>query len=77
MNERIRELAEQAGFHGPSMNPVFGTTSETALQNFAELMVQECTLHLAKVWYDQGLDIRGASLNDLITQFNKHFGVKS
>lgn len=42
MNERIRELAFQAGFVGESMNPIFGTCQETALKNFAELIVKEC-----------------------------------
>jgi len=43
MNERMRELAKQAGFIGTNLhNTVIGTTQETALQNFAELIVQEC-----------------------------------
>ena len=42
MNERIKELAFQAGFVGESMNPIFGTCQETALKNFAELIVREC-----------------------------------
>lgn len=43
MNERIRELAEQAGFVGESMWPIFGTSQETALNNFAELIVTHAT----------------------------------
>ena len=42
MNERIKELAFRAGFIGESMNPIFGTCQETALKNFAELIVREC-----------------------------------
>jgi hypothetical protein len=64
MNQRIRELAEQAGFHGPSMNPVFGTTSETALQNFAELILAECTETVREVLRENEntLDYTTASL---------------
>ena len=42
MNERIKEIAFRAGFIGESMNPIFGTSQETALKNFAELIVREC-----------------------------------
>jgi hypothetical protein len=42
MNERIKDLAEQAGFIGDSMYPIFGTCQQTALNNFAELIVREC-----------------------------------
>lgn len=42
MNERIKQLALQVGFIGESMYPIIGTCQQTALQNFAELIVQEC-----------------------------------
>jgi hypothetical protein len=42
MNERIKKLAEQSGFIGQSMNPIIGTSQETALKNFAELLIREC-----------------------------------
>jgi hypothetical protein len=43
MNERIKELAEQAGFIGKGFqNTVMGTCQETALENFAELIVRDC-----------------------------------
>lgn len=41
MNERIRKLANHAGFIGERLSPVVGTTQETALVNFAELIVNE------------------------------------
>ena len=43
MNNRIRDLAQQAGFIGESMWPIFGTSQETALNNFAELIVNHAT----------------------------------
>lgn len=42
MNQRVKELMTQAGFVGENMYPVFGTSQQTALQNFAEMIVKEC-----------------------------------
>ena len=44
MNERIRELAKQAGFSSWVLNPSVETQSDTPelLNRFAELIVQEC-----------------------------------
>ena len=67
MNERIKELAFQAGFVGESMNPIFGTCQETALKNFAELIVRECL----KVGEDYSEDFY--HFKDEIL---KHFGVE-
>ena len=42
MNERIRELCKRAGFIGEGFqNTVIGTCQETALENLAELIVEE------------------------------------
>lgn len=46
MNEKIKELAVRAGFVGESMYPIFGTCQETALNNFAQLIIQNyCSSH--------------------------------
>jgi hypothetical protein len=42
MNEKLKDLAFRAGFVGESMFPILGTCQETALQNFANLIVEEC-----------------------------------
>ena len=42
MNNKIKDLALRAGFVGENMYPIFGTSQETALRNFAELIVEEC-----------------------------------
>lgn len=44
MNEQtLQALAKQAGFCGSDLsNTVVGTTHQTALTNFAELIVKEC-----------------------------------
>lgn len=47
MNERIKELAEQAG-----MGPMGIAFSSEIMTKFAELIVQEC-IDIAKNWEDQ------------------------
>ena len=42
MNERIRELAEQAGFTANDEQKVFLQVYEQELKRFAELIVQDC-----------------------------------
>ena len=41
MNEQLKKLAFKAGFVGEGMNPIVGTCQETALENFAELLLRE------------------------------------
>ena len=66
MNERIKELAAEAGFIGESMYPIFGTCQETALKNFAELILREC---ISKA-EDYGLGC------DAVEQLKADFGVE-
>lgn len=65
MNERIRELAEQA-------NTSFFIQSDgnltPELEKFAELIVRECVEKCKTDWY-------GDSLDDICKQMLKHFGV--
>jgi len=62
MNERIKELAEQAGLLGPSSR--VGNSHE-ATEKFAELIVQECASIADKA--------EPYKASDLI---KKHFGVE-
>jgi hypothetical protein len=69
MNERINELAEQAGFYVAGGKIYIPSTSEeitTCQKKFAELIVREC-IELAGNHYDA----RGA-VNDI----KQHFGVE-
>ena len=66
MNERIRELAEQA--YGIDAGKPFHPSALVALEKFAELIVQEC----AEVAGCNG-HVSGFALGDLI---KKHFGVE-
>ena len=76
MNERIKELAEQAGIHfhkggtldaGPNGIAKFVLYSD--MEKFAELIVEEC-LNLV----DQGGEF--VSRPKLVEKIEKHFGVE-
>ena len=69
MNERIRELLKQAGFIGEGMNPIVGTCQETALKNFAELIIREC----AEVGAEGQGSIDSGYIQRAVLQ---HFGVE-
>jgi len=53
-----------------------GEFHETHTKKFAELIVRECKENFAKVWYEQGLDVRGAELGKFLTRVDEHFGVE-
>ena len=80
MNKRIRQLALQAGAETWSRAPMRAVTglafTDENLEKFAELIVKECKENFAKVWYEQGMDIRGAELDKFLTRFEEHFGVE-
>jgi len=64
MNERIRELAEQAGFLNKD---------EESIEYFAELIVRECADAIIK---DSRLsDVRSAA-NGCVRTIKEHFGVE-
>ena len=68
MNERIKELALQAGFKTDRIGHLFGGDD---IEKFAELIVKECA-DIAEKWYsDYPSDDR--LLSDAVKQ---HFGVK-
>ena len=87
MNERIKELAEQAGLRFTQLmsNPMVPVVDgkETDLEKFAELIVRECIDkittydlvpgHSAK-WEDI-YDIHTRLLQDLGEELKEHFGV--
>lgn len=78
MNERIKELAEQAynefvsGWSYTNISPIFSELRD----KFAELLIQECIENFSKVWYEQGMDVRGADLGKFLTRFKERFGVE-
>jgi hypothetical protein len=71
MNERIRKLAEQAGFNHMGIGLVIGI--EEYHQKFAELIVQEC-MDVAKYYTP---DTEECEYTWLIhDKIKKHFGVE-
>ena len=85
MNERIRELAEQAGQYAVSDNSsmVFDVWKKRYTEKFAELIVRECIEQgdtLAKHYIDthpeQEQVMLLASIADYSKEIKKHFGVE-
>lgn len=84
MNQRLKELAEQARnnareyveeckHYGHHMEH-----NEYELQfekRFADLIFWECEHIFVKVWYEQGMDFRGAELGKFIKRCEHYFGV--
>jgi hypothetical protein len=71
MNDRFVKLAYQAKLFDGT-----GTVPFEDVAKFAELIVRECKENFGKVWYEQGLDIRGAEFGKFMTRFEEHFGVE-
>ena len=63
MNERIKELAEQAGITLPADTEYNGHVYRNALEKFARLIVQECIDHA----FNNGTDIEYMA---------NHFGIE-
>ena len=72
MNERIRELAVQAGFTGWTQQ----TTIGLELEKFAELIVRECADQIDDLVTcdDDGNQI--LDCDDVRTELLEHFGVE-
>ena len=75
MNERIRQLAEQAGFDIEEgghimLHHVYLTNR---MENFAELIVKECGDIAYKAYWDNPETVRGIHIKEKIKQ---HFGVE-
>jgi len=77
MNERIKELAEQAGFCGTGFhNTLPGTTQEDALKNFAELLIQECVRCAEGEWIRNGDTEHNRAVSGVIESIKERFGVE-
>ncbi len=79
MNERIRELAEQAGFGLHSDGEIYTAKLEHLpitenMEKFAELIVRECIEIVQPESYDG--DAMTASLNAKVKQIKQRFGVE-
>jgi hypothetical protein len=71
MNERIRELEEQATTWGGMVDGYYFDK-----EKFAELIVRECVNVLDKAQWDKGEDWICADGTRIIPQIKEHFGVE-
>ena len=69
MNERIKELAKQAGWNG------FEALDERN-EKFAELIVRECVRICNKVYFDDYPDAEDFERSEEGEAIKRHFGVK-
>jgi len=79
MNERIRELAEQAGYKPLPGFDFANSLEETYLKKFAELIVQECS----RIAFDEGAQAgrinkmeRYRGCTTVGKRIEEHFGVE-
>ena len=78
MKERIKALRKQAGtFSGKEINEMLNGSSlhdatlDMFMEKFAELIEQNCIDKFIKVWYEQGLDVRGAELDKFMKRYEE------
>ena len=75
MNDKIRQLAEQASHQSPDGYPVTIPYSKDFAEKFAELIIRECV----QVCADRGAHHDGlysAWADDCSKRIGKHFGVE-
>ena len=74
MNERIKELAEQAGMK----HPVMGEVSYTQFnhEKFAELIVKECATICDQIYFDNYPDAEDWEHSQEGDAIKEHFGVE-
>ena len=78
MNKRIEDLLGQA--YDEAVPETWTTLSSEQLgriyEKFAELLITECKENFAKVWYEQGMDIRGGEIIKFLNRFDEYLGVE-
>ena len=75
MNERIKELAEQAGFMEAWFSES-GDDCEREIKKFAELIVQECCDVITPYTIKDGVMFDVSTNLHPIYVLKKHFGIK-
>jgi len=72
MNERIRQLAEQAYELSDISN-----SGELFEEKFAESIIRECVIQCEREWIRHGTDsIHNQAIHGCINSIKEHFGVK-
>ena len=79
MNERIRELAEEANVR-PLYSPAYAPRyifEEEELKTFAELIVRECVIRVEREWIRNGsYTEHSQAVSKAIESIKQHFGVE-
>jgi hypothetical protein len=83
MNDRIRQLAEQAGFEiTPWSNKSVPCVHQEGpidveLEKFARLIVEECVIRAEREWVRNGLHTEhNQAVSKVIESIKQHFGVE-
>jgi hypothetical protein len=80
MNERIKQLAEQAGgefYEGFAGSTNFVKFAENDFEKFAELIVKECVIRAEREWIRNGSDTEhNQAVSKVIGSIKQHFGVE-
>ena len=84
MNERIKELAIQAGFFYEDYKDIWyleyhNQTCEEEMKKFAELIVKECMATCSKQaadWEGEYADAHNDGVGSCISGIKEHFGVE-
>ena len=75
MNERIRQLAIDAGGHGLKMSTIgLSLLGEKQIEKFAELIIREC-VEICMKEFDTGL-LMAPQAPWIAKQIREHFGVE-
>lgn len=92
MNNRIRELAVQAGLISSESYEFDQSDLSTAQKKFAELIVENCIMQCRREWYDlnnaeqkenetaRDIGLRVGRKNGvlkIISRINQHFGIEN
>jgi hypothetical protein len=78
MNQRIQELAKQAGIVIPKDSEYNGHIYRNSIEKFSRLIVREC-MDICKKHPSRDLEngwFADAVVPDLVQQFEEHFGVE-
>jgi hypothetical protein len=75
MNERIQELAEQAGFENGHQDR-YGNSLSQELEKFAELIIRECANHCDLLLDHKISSEWSRGTHDCSKAIKKHFGVE-
>jgi hypothetical protein len=75
MNERIKQLLNQAGIYQPDRFDAIDGSNQ--MEKFAELIVRECANRMGEeIVYNNAYKERNKAISDMIEVVKQHFGVK-